>query len=148
MIKDILLRTSARLELELNFVANQAIPLPDAPLINLLLVPEGADAADDLIVDRLSEFDIVITQDIPLASRVVEKQGVAIGPRGELFDDNSVHSRLASRNLMEQFRSAGQDTRGQKPISKKDIQTFANALDRTITHCKKKAKLASPDSSR
>lgn len=94
--------------------------------------------ADDLIAERAVKGDIVITQDIPLAARVVEKEAVAIGPRGEVFDDKTVHSRLASRNLMEQFRSAGQDTRGPKPLGNKDVQTFANALDRTITMCRKK----------
>ena len=128
------------MNLVLNFVANQSIALPQSPLFNLVLVSDGADVADDLIVERMSKHDIVITQDIPLASRVVEKQGFAIGPRGETFDDNSVHSRLASRNLMEQFRSAGQETRGPKPLNKKDVQAFANALDRTITMCKKKTR--------
>ena len=76
---------------------------------------------------------VVITGDIPLAARVVEKEGIAIGTRGELYDDDSVHDRLASRNLMEQFRSAGVETSGPKPQSKKDVQAFANVLDRVLT---------------
>ena len=130
------------MELGLTFVANQSISLPQSSTIKLVLVSDGADVADDLIVDRMSANDLVITQDIPLASRVVEKGGVAIGPRGELFDDQSVHGRLATRNLMEQFRSAGQETRGPKPISKKDVQNFANALDRSITRCLKASRSA------
>lgn len=137
-----LIKTATRLNLELTFVANQSIGIPKAPNIHLVLVHDGADVADDMIIEQMSACDIVITQDIPLAARVVEKMGVAIGPRGELFDDNSVHSRLASRNLMEQFRSAGHETRGQKPLNKKDIQVFANALDRSITLCRKKLRAA------
>ncbi len=94
--------------------------------------------ADNLIIDRMSAGDIVITGDIPLASRVVEKQGIAIGTRGELFDDTNVHGRLATRNLMEQFRAAGVDTSGPKPQSQKDIQTFANQLDRVLTRTLKR----------
>lgn len=109
-------------------------------LVQLIVVHDGADVADDLIAERANEGDIVITQDIPLAARVVEKNAVAIGPRGEIFDDKSVHSRLASRNLMEQFRSAGHETRGPKPLDSRDVQAFANALDRTITRCRKKQK--------
>ena len=124
------------------FVANQSIGIPKAPNIHLVIVSDGADVADDMIVEQMSAYDIVITQDIPLAARVVEKLGVAIGPRGEQFDDNSVHSRLASRNLMEKFRSAGHETRGPKPLSKKDTQAFANALDRSITLCRKKLRAA------
>ena len=146
-IKEILLRTSKRLSLELSFVANQSISIPKSDLINLILVADGSGVADDQIVDSVNPFDIVITQDIPLAARVVEKMGVAIGPRGELFDDKTVHSRLASRNLMEQFRSSGVETRGQKPLSNKDLQSFANALDRTITRSRKELKLYSDSQS-
>ena len=124
----------------MTFVANQSTALPKLDLIKLILVAEGAGVADDRIVEMANAFDIVITQDIPLAARVVEKMAVAISPRGELFDDNTVHSRLASRNLMEQFRSSGIETKGQKPISNKDLQTFANALDRTITRSQKQLK--------
>jgi len=132
-IKEILFRTARRLEVALNLVANQAMRIPSSDLIQLMTVPEGADIADDKIVELLEPGDVVVTGDIPLAARVVEKSGIAIGVRGELYDDSSVHDRLASRDLMEQFRSAGVDTMGPKPLTKKDIQTFANLLDRTLT---------------
>ena len=114
-------------------VSNQAMRVPSSDFIRLITVPDGADVADNKIIEMLEPGDIVITGDIPLAARVVEKSGIAIGVRGELFDDSSVHDRLASRNLMEQFRSAGVDTSGPKPLAPKDIQTFANLLDRTLT---------------
>lgn len=98
---------------------------------------DGADVADNYIADKVSSHDIVVTQDIPLAARVIQKGAIAIGVRGELFDDSSISNRLATRNLMEQFRSAGLDTGGPKPFNQKDIQTFANTLDRTITKCLK-----------
>ena len=86
----------------------------------------------------LAPGDVVITGDIPLAARVVDKSAIAIGVRGELFDENSVHDRLASRDLMEQFRSEGIETRCPSPLTKKHLQTFANVLDRTLTRCLKK----------
>lgn len=137
-IKQILYRTARRLQVQLVLVANQSIHVPDSELIRLITVSEGADVADNKIVAMLAPGDVVITGDIPLAARVVEKSAIAIGVRGELFDDNSVHDRLASRDLMEQFRSAGVDTRGPSPLSQKNIQTFANLLDRTLTRCLKK----------
>ena len=119
-------------------MANQSMRIPSSDLIRLITVPDGADVADNKIIEMLEPGDIVITGDIPLAARVVEKSGIAIGVRGELFDDSSVHDRLASRDLMEQFRSAGVDTRGPKPLTQKDIQTFANVLDRTLTRSLRK----------
>lgn len=132
-IKDILFRTVKRLKVPLVLVANQSARAPESELIEVITVPYGADIADNLIAQRMQPGDIVITGDIPLAARVVENGGTAIGTRGELYDDKNVHSRLASRNLMEQFRSAGVETSGPKPFNPKDVQSFANQLDRLLT---------------
>jgi uncharacterized protein YaiI (UPF0178 family) len=132
-IKDILFRTSKRLGIPIVLVANQSARAPQSDLISVITVPYGADIADNAIAEKMKSGDVVITGDIPLAARVVEKGGIAIGTRGELYDEKSVHSRLASRNLMEQFRSAGVETSGPKPLSQKDVQTFANQLDRILT---------------
>ena len=132
-IKELVFRAAERLQVETILVANQSIGIPPSEFIRRITVREGANVADDRIIELLQPGDIVITGDIPLAARVVDRHGIAIGTRGELYDDNSVHDRLAARNLMEQFRSAGIDTAGPKPLSQKDVQTFANQLDRTLT---------------
>ena len=132
-IKEIVFRAAARLQIETILVANQSIGIPPSEFIRRITVRDGADVADDRIIELMQPGDVVITGDIPLAARVVEKEGLALGTRGELFDDKSVHDRLAARNLMEQFRSAGLDTAGPKPLNQKDVQTFANQLDRTLT---------------
>jgi len=132
-IKEILFRTAKRLQVELRLVSNQQMSVPSSDLIRLITVPQGADVADNKIIDSMRAGDVVITGDIPLAARVVEKSGIAIGTRGELFDDDTVHGRLATRNLMEQFRSAGIETSGPKPLAQKAVQAFANQLDRTLT---------------
>lgn len=134
-IKQILFRAARRLPIELTLVANQAMYVPALDRVRLIMVPHGADIADHKIIEMMQAGEVVITGDIPLAARVVEERGIAIGPRGELFDDATVHERLASRNLMEQFRAAGQETGGPKPISTKEVQAFANTLDRTLTRC-------------
>lgn len=131
-LKDILFRTAKRLKVNLVLVANQAMHCPKSKWIRLELVPHGADIADHRIVESMRPGDLVITGDIPLAARVVENEGIAIGTRGEVFDDASVHDRLATRNLMEQFRSAGVETSGPRPLSQKDVQAFANSLDRWL----------------
>jgi len=132
-IKEILFRTVKRLNIRLIVVANQTMRVPESELIQVITVTHGADVADDRIIQLMDAKDIVVTGDIPLAARVVEKSGVAIGTRGELYDEASVHGRLATRNLMEQFRSAGVETSGPRPMTQKDVQTFANVLDRTLT---------------
>ena len=137
-LKEILFRTARRREVRLVLVANQSMPIPRSDLIELLTVPYGANVADDRIVELVGAGDIVVTADIPLAARVVEKQAVAIGTRGELYDENNVHDRLASRDLMEQFRAAGVETSGPKPLNQKDVQSFANVLDRMLTQRLKK----------
>lgn len=131
-IKEILFRTAKRLEIPLTLVANGGMQYPKNKFIRLQIVAHGADVADHWIVENMAAGDLVITGDIPLASRIVEKEGIAIGTRGEIFDDASVHDRLATRNLMEQFRSAGVETGGPRPLAQKDVQTFANSLDRWL----------------
>lgn len=132
-IKEILFRVADRLQIETTLVANQSMAIPKSEFIRRVTVRDGADEADNRIIELMEPGDVVITGDIPLAARVVDNHGSAISPRGELYDDRSVHERLATRNLMEQFRSAGVDTAGPKPLSQKDVQTFANQLDRLLT---------------
>ena len=105
----------------------------------MVTVRHGLDVADQTIAESMQQGDIVITADIPLAAQVVENAGIAIGPRGEKFDANNIQSKLASRNLMDHLRNSGMETGGPKPINRKDVQAFANQLDRAITkHCSEK----------
>ncbi len=132
-VKNVLFKTARRMQIEVVLVANQPMHIPTSDLIHLITVTQGANIADDKIVEMMQSGDIVITSDIPLAARVVEKSGIAIGHRGEIFDHNTVQGRLASRNMMEELRAAGMETSGPRPFNQKDVQQFANALDRTLT---------------
>lgn len=131
-VKQMIFKTARRMSVEVVLVANQPMNIPRSDLIHLITVTQGANIADDKIVEMMQPGDIVVTSDIPLAARVVEKSGIAIGHRGEVFDHNTVHSRLASRNMMEDLRAAGMETSGPAPFNQKNVQQFANALDRTL----------------
>ena len=137
-VKEMVFRTAKRREIQTTLVANQSIRVPKSEFIDAILVPHGADVADKKIIELMRKGDVVITGDIPLAADVVKKGGIAIWTRGELFDDSSVQSRLATRNLMDQLRSAGVETSGPRPQSQKDVQAFANTLDRMLTRLSNK----------
>ncbi len=132
-IREIIFRTAKRRKIATVLVANGGMQIPKSEFVRILIVPHGADIADDRIVEMMQPNDLVITQDIPLASRVVEKGGTAIGPRGQLYDEDKIHERLATRDLMEHLRSAGIETGGPKPLDNKHVQAFANQFDRVLT---------------
>ena len=134
VIKDILFRASERTGVALTLVANQALQTPPSRLVTTLQVPQGFDVADDEIVKRLASGDLVITGDIPLAAEVIEKGGLALSPRGELFSPEDIRGRLTMRDFMDTMRSSGVDTSGgPPPLSQSDRQSFANHLDRILT---------------
>lgn len=130
---DLLFRTSQRRKVHLVLVANETRSAPSSERVTVVTVPHGADKADDRIATQLRAGDIVVTQDIPLAARAVEQDCIAIGVRGELYDEHSIGQRLATRNLMDHLRSAGMETRGPKAFDSKNLQKFANQLDRLLT---------------
>ena len=132
-IKEILYRCADRRNISVTLVANQTLRIPQSPNISFKKVPAGFDVADNEIVKRMDSGDLVITADIPLASEVIDEGGLALNPRGELYTRENVKSRLAMRNLMDTLRSGGVDTGGPAALSKKDIQAFANQLDRWLT---------------
>jgi len=107
------------------------------PLIERVVVAAGMDAADDWIAERATKGTIVVTQDIPLAARVVKAGAVAIAPNGKPFTEGSIGMALATRNLMDSLRSAGEITGGPRPFSSKDRSAFLQSLDREIVRLKR-----------
>ena len=101
--------------------------------ISTLQVSQGFDVADNEIVKRLSAGDLVITSDIPLAAEVIEKGGLALSPRGELYSTENIRARLNMRDFMDTLRASGIDTGGPPVLSQSDRQTFANHLDTLLT---------------
>ena len=132
VIKDILFRAAKRTGAQVTLVANQFINTPKSHHIKFIQVASGFDVADNEIVKRLAAGDLVITSDIPLAAEVIEKGGVTLSPRGELYTADNIKERLNMRDFMESLRSSGVDTGGPPPLSQSDRQSFANHLDRLL----------------
>ncbi|RTZ64618.1 MAG: YaiI/YqxD family protein [Aquificaceae bacterium] len=132
VIKEILFRAAARTKTQVTLVANQYIRIPKSPYIKFIQVASGFDVADNEIIKQLEENDLVITADIPLADEVIEKAGLAINPRGELYTKENIKARLNMRDFMETMRSSGINTGGPPPLNQSDRQNFANQLDRLL----------------
>lgn len=105
--------------------------------IERVIVPEGPDIADDWIADRAVPGDLVVTQDIPLADRIVKAGAIALSPKGRVFDEASIGMALATRNLMEDLRSSGQQTSGPSPFSPRDRSQFLQKMDQIIQQLKR-----------
>ncbi len=129
VIKEILFRAAERTRIQLTLVANQQMNIPRSPFIKSIRVAQGFDVADNEIVKRLVTGDLVITSDIPLAADVIEKGGVALSPRGELYTTDNIRARLNMRDFMESLRSSGVDTGGPPALNQGDRKAFANRLD-------------------
>lgn len=133
MIKDVLFKAANNRKIEMIFVANQHISTPRSPFLKSLVVSAGFDEADDYIVGRVEKGDLVITADIPLADEVITKGGLVVSPRGEQLTANNIKPRLNMRDFLDNMRSSGQHTGGQKPMSATDKQAFAKVLDKVMT---------------
>ena len=130
-------RVAERHRLNVYVVANSFIAVPREPFIERVVVGGGFDAADDWIAERVSRGDIVVTADVPLASRCVKAGADAIAPNGRAFTEASVGMALATRNLMQDLREAGAVTGGPKPFSARDRSAFLSALDLAVVRLKR-----------
>lgn len=137
VIKEILFRAAERTKIQVAFVANQSIQIPASLHINFIQVPQGFDVADNEIVKRMESGDLVITSDIPLAADVIEKDGIALSPRGELYTVNNIRARLNMRDFMETLRASGVNTGGPPALNQSDRKAFANHLDQFLTRYSK-----------
>jgi uncharacterized protein YaiI (UPF0178 family) len=133
VIKEILFRVAERTKTELTFVANQRVQVPRSDFINIMQIEQGPDVADDEIAARCNRGDLVITADIPLAARVVEKGALALDPRGKLYDAENIRQVLTMRNFMDQLRGSGVETGGPDAFGQRERQSFANLLDQIVT---------------
>ena len=131
-IKDILFRVAERLSITTTLVANHTLQTPPSRFIQFLQVKSGFDVTDNEIVKRLMVGDLVITSDIPLAYEVLCGGGHAINPRGELYTQDNIKERLIMRDFMDNLRSSGIDTGGPAALSSRDVQAFANQLDKFL----------------
>ena len=131
-IKDILFRAAERTRIMTILVANQFLQTPPSRYIKFVLVTCGYDVVDNEIIKRLRVGDLVITGDIPLAYEVIGKGGHAINPRGERYTQDTIKERLNMRDLMDTLRASGINTGGPSALTSRDIQAFANQLDKFL----------------
>ena len=136
-VKDEAYRVAGRYGIKVWLVANSFMMVPDTPLIERVTVAGSFDAADNWIAERAGRGTIVITSDIPLASRCVKAGAEVIGPGGRPFTESSIGMALATRNLMEDLRARGDVTGGPKPFSAKDRSRFLSAIDEAVVRLKR-----------
>jgi uncharacterized protein len=113
-------------------VSNRPIAVPRDEMVQRVVVGAGMDEADNWIAARAARGAIVVTADVPLASRCVKAGATAIAPNGKPFTEDTIGMTLATRNLMDSLRSAGEITSGPKPFAARDRSAFLSALDRAI----------------
>ncbi|MCV6608261.1 MAG: YaiI/YqxD family protein [Campylobacterales bacterium] len=129
LLKPIILRAIEKYKLDTTVVANKKITIGRSNHIKDIIVELGADEADNHIVQMVEEGDLVITADIPLADRVLKKNGYPIDHRGEAYTKDNIKQYLAMRALMEKIRDTGEMTKGPPPFNSKDGEKFSNSLN-------------------
>lgn len=137
-VKDETYKVAARYGLKTFVVSNSFMTIPVSPLIERVIVDAGPDIADDWIAERAAPGDVVVTNDIPLADRVIKAGATAIKPTGQPFTADSIGGALAQRAIMEHIRSTGEITGGPRPFDRNDRSRFLQALDEAIQREKRK----------
>ena len=131
-VKDETYRVAARYGLKTFVVSNSFIQIPRSTMIERMVVDAGPDIADDWIAEQVVAGDVVITNDIPLAGRVLAKDAHTIAPNGRAFTKDSIGAALAQRSIMEHIRSTGEITGGPPPFSSANRSQFLQTLDKVI----------------
>ncbi|MBM4251821.1 MAG: YaiI/YqxD family protein [Deltaproteobacteria bacterium] len=133
IVRDIVFKASQKRRIAVAVVANRYMHVPAGGIIQMIAVSGAFDAADNYIAENAVADDLVITADIPLASRIVEKGCMGLNPRGEIYTEANIRERLAMRNLMQELRSGGEIQGGPAPLGDLDKKRFADAFDRVVT---------------
>ena len=136
-VKQEIYRVAERHGCHVYVVSNSVMMVPRDAFIERVVVPSGPDVADDWIAERALPSDVVVTADIPLASRCVKAGASVIAPNGKSFSENSIGMALATRNLMDHLRGTGEITGGPKPFSSGDRSAFLGSLDRALNRIKR-----------
>ena len=138
-VKDEVVAVGERHGLAVTFVSDGGLRPSRHPTVRSVVVPRGADSADDWIVEQLQPGDIVVTADVPLASRAVGAGARVLGPTGREFTPQSVGMALAMRNLNQHLRETGESKGYNASFSSKDRSAFLVALDRVCVAARKDA---------
>ena len=131
-VKAEVLKIAGRAGIVVTFVANSGLRPSRDPLVRNVLVPQGADAADDWIVENITARDVAVTADVPLAHRAVAKGATVLGPTGRPFTEDSIGMALAMRDLKQDLRESGAIAGYNPGFTQKDRQSFTDALARAV----------------
>jgi uncharacterized protein YaiI (UPF0178 family) len=142
-VKPEIYRVAGRYRLDVTLVANAWMRIPKEERISLEVVADGFDAADDWIVEHVEPHDIVVTADIPLASRCLKKGARVIGTTGKPFKEENIGDVLAIRDLLSELRGAGEITGGPPPLQKRDRSRFLQQFDEMIQSIRREQPLDS-----
>ncbi len=136
-VKEEVIRVAQRHGLKTFLVTDGGLRPSRDPMVELVIVAQGADAADDWIAENIQPADICVTNDIPLAARCLERQAFALKPNGDAFTVDGIGMALANRELMQGLRETGAITGGPKPFSKADRSAFLNHLETCVQAAKR-----------
>ncbi len=140
-VKDEVLKVAGRHGLKTHLVSDGGIRPHPSPMVRIVVVTQGPDAADDWIAENIQAGDIAITNDIPLADRCIKKGATAIRPDGKVFTEDSIGMAIATRDLMAGLRESGEITGGPPPFSKQDRSRFLQALETVVQAGRRRGKL-------
>lgn len=144
-VKDETYVVSTRYGVPVALVANSRIGVPDGFGVEMVVVSAGPDAADDWIAEHVRPGDVVVTADIPLAARCLERGARVLGTSGRVFSEDSIGGQLATRDLKANLREAGIVSGGPPPISGKDRSRFLSKLDELVQRSLREARDGAPE---
>jgi uncharacterized protein YaiI (UPF0178 family) len=136
-VKDETIRVATRHSLKTIMVSDGGLRPSQDPMVEDIIVTQGADAADDWIAEHIQKADICVTNDIPLAARCLERGALALKPNGQLYTPDSIGMALGNRELMQHLRESGEITGGPRPFNKSDRSEFLNRLETTVQAAKR-----------
>lgn len=136
-VKEEAAKVAARHGLAIHFVSNAHMRLPEGENVHRVVVSDGADAADNWIAERITEVDIAVTADIPLASRCLKAGAKAIGPTGKPFTDANIGTALAMRDLQQHLRETGESKGYNAIFSRQDRSRFLQGLEQAVQDIKR-----------
>jgi uncharacterized protein len=136
-VKNEVIRVATRYKLKVYFVSNSKMKAPESRLVELVMVGEGMDAADDWIVEHVTGADVVVSADIPLASRCIKKGARVLDPKGRVLTEETIGEALSHRDIMTFLRDQGTMVGKSPPYDKRDRSRFLQRLDDLIQALKR-----------
>ncbi len=132
-VKDEVIKVATRYQRMVTFVSNQGMRPYHLPNVKQVVVSASFDAADDWIVEQVQAGDVVVTNDIPLASRSIKKGCRALSPSGHMFNEQNIGAAMAMRELNAHLRETGESKGYNASFSKKDRSQFLQSFDRLLS---------------